>query len=262
MGEGHVRDQLGIGAKDRRGKDHDGLGMKLVGLGEGALQPGDRRHLDHRYRDLQQLAGGLHRRELGGAGRRIPEHHDVQQRRQRLLQELQPFHAEVGKVREHAGDVAAGSGKARHEPAADRIALEIVRDNGQRRGGGLGGGDGRGAYGQDDVDLAVDEAGGKRRQLRRIAFGRPDHDLDALGVGVVHRRHAFAQGDDARRRHGGDTRIEKADPCRLAGRLAQRSQRPEQRRAAGGGNDPSSCDVSCQAATPSSPADTPGWPYR
>jgi hypothetical protein len=100
---------------------------------------------------LRDLRGAPGRVELGGAGGGIPEHGHVRQRRDRHLQDLEPFPRELRKVHEHAREVAAGPGKRLHESRRDGVTLKIERNHRDRRGGGVHRHHSRAGDGEDEI---------------------------------------------------------------------------------------------------------------
>src|ERR1051326_8855846 len=112
-----------------------------------------------RHRFDAQLAGRFLRRLhlqpdiFAGA---IADDRQLAQFRHGLVQQLEPLAGQIGLAVRQAGDVAAWTREAAHEPGSHRIpgGGKYYRD---RFGRLLGGGHRGGAGGDDDVDAAIDE---------------------------------------------------------------------------------------------------------
>ena len=137
----------------------------------------------------KSLRRGFDRLELQRTRRRIPQHCDAGGRRNGFDQHLQALCAEIGKIQEHARDVAARARKAGDQTAGHRIAFKVDRDYGNAARGAARRLHGRRACRQDGVDLLIDQVRRERRQARQISVGETDGHLDA-GIAPVVR---FAQ---------------------------------------------------------------------
>ena len=104
-------------------------------------------------RDGQNLAHLLHRPGIAG----IAEHRKPAETGDDLAQDFEPLGGRISRLGRQAGDVAARPRQARDETAPNRVRRQREHDR-DRRGCPLGCRD-RGARGDDDVDLSVDELG-------------------------------------------------------------------------------------------------------
>jgi hypothetical protein len=138
-------------------------------------------------RQIEAIAGFVRVHEDARAG----------QARQRFLQDLQPLGGQVRPEEGRAGDVAAGSGQARHDPGLDRVADDCHDDRHDRRRP-LGRQRGRGALGDDDVGLELDEFRGQGGQALVLAVGPPVVDRDVLPLDVPVVAQPEPQGLDLR----------------------------------------------------------------
>jgi hypothetical protein len=83
-------------------------------------------------------AHGLFEHQSGIGIGRIPQNGYARKFGKQLLQQFQPLPTEIGCHEAHPGDVAAGVGQARDEPASYRVARRH-HDDRNRRGGLFGG---------------------------------------------------------------------------------------------------------------------------
>ena len=138
-----------------------------------------------RLQDLQGNAAGAgfigHRVQLMLRRRHIPQYREPFQVGQHLDQKLQPLLRKIGKVEEHAGEIAARPRDAFHEPVLDGVGFEIERDDRNRLGGFLCLLDDRMPGHEQHLDVARHELADDRLELVLTRFGGL-HDRDDVAA--------------------------------------------------------------------------------
>jgi len=112
----------------------------------------------------------LYREFLGDDGQRIelccsagciPQHADLLDPRNHFSEQLQPFAGNRGEIEKQAGDIPARFRQAGGKPARDRIDLQICCDDRDPCRGRSRRIDRQHRDGNDHVDVALDELGGR-----------------------------------------------------------------------------------------------------
>jgi hypothetical protein len=130
---------------------------------------------------------------------RMPQDRDAGHPRQRLLEQLELLGDQPRAEERVPGEIAAGSGEARHEAVADGIT-HGHRDDGGRGGrvpSSLGGWR---CSGQNEIDLETDKLGRERDQLREFLARHPilDPNIPALDIPAL--AEALTEGVEQRLR--------------------------------------------------------------
>jgi hypothetical protein len=167
-----LRDAFPVANHERRRQDDDTLGTASGGGPERSLEIGGAPDLEklqlHRQRSGRDLDRAQLRRGVCG----IPEHGHARDPGDGVLEQLEPFLAQLGLIQKYPGDVASGPGKGGDESRRDRIAFEVERDDRNRRLRVPGGVDGGGGKRDDDIHAELDELGRESRKPLGLT-GRP-----------------------------------------------------------------------------------------